>query len=259
MVSARHKAHSDSRLFSPLCVLYHARVIAFGTVALVIALLDNVTLAQGLSAAAELGERFDLAVEYSEEGMIGEDAHLVQGATPGFTHEAVLTIAAFCQDFLEYCRMGLIDRALVDLVDVSVFKRASGALLMTDGDGFVGFPAEIRLGASERSFRWSGRQAKRICRGKSRPTCLMGYNQSRLIMGLLTTVTYIYDLASPQCTYTLDLAFSLSAMNTSSRLGHPAASDPAGWSRSYQVGRAGSGQRMVASPTISLSRQHSMH
>ncbi|KAK1922629.1 cyclin-like protein [Papiliotrema laurentii] len=89
-------------LFSPLCVLYHARVIAFGTVALVIALLDNVTLAQGLSAAAELGERFDLAVEYSEEGMIGEDAHLVQ---------------AFCQDFLEYCRMGLIDRALVDFVD----------------------------------------------------------------------------------------------------------------------------------------------
>ncbi|WVF65324.1 hypothetical protein IAT40_000050 [Kwoniella sp. CBS 6097] len=87
---------SESAL-SPLAILYPASIIAFTAFTLLIAIIEQIPLSQGLSAAAELGERFGLDVSFTAEGPIGHD----------------LTLIKDCLDrFVGYINDGLIDKGI---------------------------------------------------------------------------------------------------------------------------------------------------
>jgi hypothetical protein len=67
-------------LLAPLAILHPAPVLALATFALILALLDEQPLPVALAAAAELGDRFGLDVEFDEtEGAKGEDMAAVKG------------------------------------------------------------------------------------------------------------------------------------------------------------------------------------
>lgn len=123
--SANWGALPNHRIYAPLSVLYHPPIIALGIVALVITTMENIYLAQGLSAAAELAKFFDLEIEYNEDGPAGPDLEAVScecNLSVEFLLLVVLEVVlikAFCHDYLEYAQMGLIDPKIVENIDVS--------------------------------------------------------------------------------------------------------------------------------------------
>ena len=74
---ARESAILITSLNSPLSILYHPKIIAFGITAIGITILENIYLQQGLTALSELSHRFELDLAYSENGLVGQDAPLV--------------------------------------------------------------------------------------------------------------------------------------------------------------------------------------
>ncbi|WVQ92989.1 hypothetical protein IAU59_000052 [Kwoniella sp. CBS 9459] len=87
---------SESAL-SPLAILYPASIIAFTSFTLLISIIEQIPLSQGLSGAAEFGDRFGLDVVYTERGPIGAD----------------LTLISEClSQFVEYVNDGLIDKGI---------------------------------------------------------------------------------------------------------------------------------------------------
>lgn len=59
---------------TPLPILYHPYIFAFGIFALTIALVDQIPLVNAYAAASELGEQFGLDVRFDDEiGAVGVD------------------------------------------------------------------------------------------------------------------------------------------------------------------------------------------
>lgn len=104
-------------LLSPLPTLYAAPILAVATLALILAMVDEVPVSFGLSAAAEIGGRFGLDTDFDEkEGAKGEDMVAVKGKRSNVGTE--LTTDAIRQ-YIEYCDMGLIDSGLAQYLVVS--------------------------------------------------------------------------------------------------------------------------------------------
>ncbi|OCF40406.1 hypothetical protein I317_05773 [Kwoniella heveanensis CBS 569] len=89
---------SESAL-SPLAILYPASIIAFAAFILLVAIIEQIPLSQGRSAAAELADKFGLDVFYSEEetGPTGADLVLVNDCL---------------SRWIEYMNDGLIDKGI---------------------------------------------------------------------------------------------------------------------------------------------------
>jgi hypothetical protein len=60
-------------------VQYHPCVIALGIFAMTVAVARQITIFEGFAAAAELAEVFDVDVQFSAEGMQGDEAEQVRG------------------------------------------------------------------------------------------------------------------------------------------------------------------------------------
>ncbi|WVQ74442.1 hypothetical protein IAR50_004043 [Cryptococcus sp. DSM 104548] len=103
---------------SPIPILYPAPIIAFAAFALIISSMENVPLCQGLSAAAELGDKFDVNVRFSDQGPVGDDLEMVRDCL---------------ESFREYVKMGLIS-----------FEY--GKYILPDPEGGLSRPVRRRFG-----------------------------------------------------------------------------------------------------------------
>ncbi|TYJ59078.1 hypothetical protein B9479_000067 [Cryptococcus floricola] len=80
---------------SPMPILYTASTIAFATFAIIISSIESVPLCQGLSAAAELGDKFHLDVRFSEEGPVGNDLEMISGCLKSFREYVKMELISF--------------------------------------------------------------------------------------------------------------------------------------------------------------------
>lgn len=101
--------------YTPLCVQYHPCVVALGIFAISVALRGQTKISEGFAAAAELGEQFDVDVEFTYEGIQGDEAEQVKGEVHGCWRSLTL---AFYDDFCEYGKMGLVQAEMLKWIKV---------------------------------------------------------------------------------------------------------------------------------------------
>ncbi|KAK4685715.1 hypothetical protein P7C73_g4427, partial [Tremellales sp. Uapishka_1] len=83
---------------SPLCILHHSIIIAYSLLALLFGVLDRIPMSQAFALAAELAWKFDLNIEFDEQGgAIGSDQGQVQDCL---------------ERIKDFCKLGLIDPKL---------------------------------------------------------------------------------------------------------------------------------------------------